>query len=141
MCSPSHPTWAPSRRSSVQGKRSAILVNCLGAQHVQVVWPLFTFCRQLRPGFKFSPPAHAGPKAAASGDEGVGLPGELVRVHHAVVLLPDPRLMAHGSNLFVHVPIIMCQVSHVMLRTQAVGMKSLQAAVRPADLAPIGFDC
>ncbi len=49
--------------------------------------------------------------------------------------------MAHGSNLFVHVPIIMCQVPHVMLRTQAVGMKSLQAAEQPADLAPIGFDC
>ncbi len=29
----------------------------------------------------------------------------------------------------------------VMLLTQAVGMKSLQAAERPADLAPIRFNC
>jgi hypothetical protein len=32
------------------------------------------------------------PKAAAVGDEQVGLPGELVRVQHASVLLPDPCL-------------------------------------------------
>jgi hypothetical protein len=28
-----------------------------------------------------------------------------------------------------------------MLRTQAVGVKSLQAAERPADLAPVRFNC
>jgi hypothetical protein len=45
---------------------------------------------------------------------------------HAVVLLPDP-----------------CQVPpHVlMLRTQAVGIKSLQATERPANLAPVCFNC
>jgi hypothetical protein len=29
----------------------------------------------------------------------------------------------------------------LMLRTQAVGMKSFQAAERPADLAPVRFNC
>jgi hypothetical protein len=38
-----------------------------------------------------------GPNAAALEAEGVGLPDELVRARHAVVLLPDLRHAAHGS--------------------------------------------
>jgi hypothetical protein len=43
------------------------------------------FGHLLRPGFEISPCARAGPKAAAAGDEEVGLPGELVRPQYAVV--------------------------------------------------------
>ncbi len=43
------------------------------------------------------PRAIDGPKAAAAEDEGVGLPGELVRAQHAAILLPDFRHTAHGS--------------------------------------------
>ncbi len=74
-----------------------------------------------------------GPKAAASEAEGVGLPGELVRAQHTVVLLPDLRHIAYDSLTLRPRP--------VMLRTQAVGMKSMQAAVRPADLALVRFNC
>jgi hypothetical protein len=62
---------------------------------------------------------------------------------HAVVILPDPRHAARGCYFSAHVQINVPGMSpHViMLRTQAVGMKSLQAAVWPADLAPIRFNC
>jgi hypothetical protein len=102
-CSSSSPKWAPSRRYSVQWTRSAIPVNCCGAQHVPVASPLFTFGCQPRPGFEFSPHARAGPKAAAVGDEECNLLGELVRAQHAVVLLPNPGLAARVRYLFVHV--------------------------------------
>ncbi len=47
--------------------------------------------------FQASPSACAGPKAAVAEDEGVGLPGELVRAQHTVILLPDLSHAAHGS--------------------------------------------
>jgi hypothetical protein len=53
-------------------------MNCCGAQHSPVVKPPFTFGCILWPGFKFSPGAHAGPRAAAVEYEGVGLTGVLV---------------------------------------------------------------
>ncbi len=55
-----------------------IPVNCCGAQHAPVVRPPFTFGRILRPGFEFSPCAHAGPRDAAVEDERFGLSGVLV---------------------------------------------------------------
>jgi hypothetical protein len=55
-------------------------VNRHRAQHVPVAWPTFISGRLLPPGFEFFSRARAGPKAAAVGDEEVGLPGELVRV-------------------------------------------------------------
>jgi hypothetical protein len=55
--------------------------------------------------------ACAGPRAAALGDERVGLSGELVSAQHAVVLLPDPCHAASGHHLSVHVQIVACQVS------------------------------
>jgi hypothetical protein len=61
----------------------------------------------------FSPRARARPKAAAQGDEEVGLPGKLVRVQQAVVFLPDPHFTPHGRHLSAKSP-------YVMLRTQAV---------------------
>jgi hypothetical protein len=77
-CSPSTPTQAPSKGSSVQWRRSIIPVNRRGAQHAPVVRPPFTFGRILQPGFEFSPRACARPRAAAMEDEGFGLPGVLV---------------------------------------------------------------
>ncbi len=47
----------------------------------------------------------------------------------AVSLSAHPQLNVPGSP------------HDVMLHTQAVGMKSLQAAVQPADLAPFRFNC
>jgi hypothetical protein len=52
---------------------------------------------QLTARFRASTHACAGPKAAAVDDEGVRLPGELVRAQHAVVLLPDPCHTACGK--------------------------------------------
>jgi hypothetical protein len=96
-CSPSSPTWAPSKRSSVQWKRTAILVN----------WPWVSarssreapihFWPQFMARFRVFPHALAGPRAAAVEDEGVGLPGELVSIQDADVLLPDPRRTARGA--------------------------------------------
>jgi hypothetical protein len=93
------------------------------------------------PVSSFSLSARAGPKAAAVGDEEVGLPSELVRAQHAVILLQDLRHAAYGHHLSTHVQIVCARSPHVMLRTQAVGMKSLQAAWWPADLAPVYFNC
>jgi hypothetical protein len=59
--------------------------------------PPFTFGRNLWPSFEL-PLVHVlGLKAAASEAEGVGLPGELVRAQHEVVLLTGLRHTAHGS--------------------------------------------
>jgi hypothetical protein len=78
--------------------------------------------------FTFSPRARAVPKAAAVGYEEVTLPGELVRAQNAVVLLPDPRHVAHGCHLSAHGQIVRARSPpQVILHMQAVGMKSLQA--------------
>jgi hypothetical protein len=91
--------------------------------------------------FEFSPCARAGPEAAVVDDEGVGLPGELIR-RHAAILLQDPCHAARGHYFSVHVQFNVPGPPHVIiLHTQAVVMKSLQAAERPADLAPVRFNC
>jgi hypothetical protein len=46
------------------------------------------------------------------------------------------------NSLSAHVQLNVPGSPHVtMLRTQAVGMKSLQVAEWPADLAPVRFNC
>ncbi len=61
---------------------------------------------------------------------------------HAVVLLPDPRHTACGHYFSAHIQINVPGPLHViMLRMQAVKMKSLQTAEQPADLAPTRFNC
>ncbi len=46
------------------------------------------------------------------------------------------------ASLSIHIQLNVPGAPHViMLRTQAVGMKSLQAAERTADLAPVCFNC
>jgi hypothetical protein len=61
---------------------------------------------------------------------------------HPVNLLPDPRHAARGHYISAHVQFNVPGPPHViMLRTQAVGMKSLQAAEQSADLAPVRFNC
>jgi hypothetical protein len=119
--SPISPMRAPSKRSSVQWTRSDFPVSCRGAQHAPVMRPPFTFASNLWPGFEFSPHTRAGPRAAALGDEGVGLSGELVKAQHTVVHLPNPRDVARDRHCSVHVQVVACQVSpHIMLCTQAV---------------------
>jgi hypothetical protein len=83
--------------------------------------------------FLSSPCARAGPNAAAVEDEGVGLPGKLSRTQHAAILFPGPRHAAVAVSPGIS------QV--VMLRRQAVGVELVQAAERPADLAPVHFNC
>jgi hypothetical protein len=73
------------------------------------VRPPFTFGRILQPGLEFSLRTHAGPRAPAIGDEGIGLSGKLVSAQHAVIL-PDLSHPAHGHHLSVHVQIVTCQV-------------------------------
>jgi hypothetical protein len=108
----------------------------------QVLSPPFTFGCNLRPGFA-SPCARAGPKnccfrnwrgrpsrwASQSSAPCRPPPGSLPRSPQQSYSLPTPQLNVPGSP---HI---------VILHTQAVGMKSLQAAVQPADLAPFPFNC
>ncbi len=92
--------------------------------------------------FRASPHKHAGPNAAAVDDEGVSLPGKLDKAQHAVVLLPDPHHAACGQLSAHNVQLNMKVSPHVvLLRTQAFGVKSLQATQRHADLAPVRFNC
>jgi hypothetical protein len=128
-CSPYSPMQAPSEGSSVQLKRSAIPLNCCGAHHAPVVRPPFTFRCILRPGFEFSLRARAGPRAAAVEDEGVGpflaCWSCSARWHTPSRSLPRSL----WPPLSVHVQITMPGPPDViMLRTQAVRMKSLQGA-------------
>jgi hypothetical protein len=63
-----------------------------------------------------------------------------MHAQHAVVLLPDPHHAARGISLCAHIQLNVLGTHHViMLRTQAVGMKSLQAAERPADLLSLSL--
>jgi hypothetical protein len=81
--------------------------------------------------------ARTGPEAAVVDDEGVSLPGKLIRPSRC-----HPRHAAHGHYFSVHAQFNVPGPPHVViLRTQVVGMKSLQAAERPADLAPVRFNC
>ncbi len=99
-------------------------------------WPYFTA------QFRASPHKRAGPNAAAVDDEGVSLPGKLDKAQHAVILLPDPRHAACGPLSAHNVQLNIKVSPHVvLLRTQAVGVKSLQAGERSADLAPVCFNC
>jgi hypothetical protein len=102
-CSSSSPTWAPSNRTDQHAvKRSAIPVNCCGAQHIPVVRPPFTFGCILRPGFVFSPRARPGPEAAVVDDEGVGLPGRAARGRyfsaHVQINVPGPPPLCHVAH-------------------------------------------
>ncbi len=55
---------------------------------------------------------------------------------------PRPCQAARGISLSAHIQLNVLDILHVvMLRTQTVRMKSLQAAMRPADLAPVRFNC
>jgi hypothetical protein len=73
--------------------------------------------------FEFSPLARAGPKAAVVDDEGVGLPGKLIRPSRCH---PPPRSSpyAFGHYFSVRIQFNVPGPPHVIiLRTQAVGMK------------------
>jgi hypothetical protein len=126
-CSHSSPTWAPSNMTDQRAvKRAAMPVNRRGAQQVSVVRPPFTFGHILRPGFKFSPRARAAPKAVTLSSS-----SQIFAMRPMVTISPPTsRLCTMPGPPHV-----------IMLRTQAVGMKSLQAAERPADLAPVRFNC
>ena len=118
-----------------------IPVDRRGAQHAPVVRPPSTYGRIVRPGFEFSPRALAGPGAAVVEVEGFVLPGVLVcsaRCH------APPRSSPRGPwpPLFAHVQI---NVPGPSPRSHAAhaGSRSgvMQAAERPADLAPVRFNC
>ncbi len=49
-------------------------------------------------------------KAAAIGNEEVGLLGELISAQHAIIFLPDPRFMVYCPYLFTLILFITCQV-------------------------------
>jgi hypothetical protein len=138
-------TWAPSNRTSQRAvKGAAIPVDCHGAQHVPVVRPPSTYSRILRPGFEFSPRACAGPEAAVVDDE--GLRGRsLWRTIQAITLPSSSQILTTRPVVAISLPTSRFNVPGpphvVLLRTQAVRMKSLQAAELPADLAPICFNC
>jgi hypothetical protein len=131
------PRSSPAKGPACNEVDLLIQVNCHGAQHTPVVRPPFTFGRILRPGFEFSPRARAGPRAAAVEDEGFGLSAcwSCSACCHTP-FKSSPR--SPWPPLSAHVP---GPPQVFMLPTQAVRMKSLQAAERPADLAPIRFNC
>jgi hypothetical protein len=135
------PTQAPSRGSSVQCSRGCLIGETLWGSHAPVMRAPIHFRPLFVAQFRASPCAHAGPNTAAIKDEGVCLPGKLSRTQHTAILLPGPRhaaVAASPATSSLNVP----GVSHVvMLCTQAVGVRSVQAAERPADLAPVRFNC
>ncbi len=91
-------------------------MNRRGAQPDPIVRPAFTFGCNLQPSLSslhscFTLHAsHAGPRAAAVEDEGVGLYGVLVSAEHTVFLLPDPSYVAYGRHLSAHIQFVMTQV-------------------------------
>jgi hypothetical protein len=141
-CPPPHrPTRAPSRGSSVQRGRGCPPGGPPWGSHAPVAWAPIHFRPLFAAHFRASPRARAGPNTAAVKDEGVSLSSKLSRAQHAVILLPDSRhaaVAASSSMSSLHMP----GISHiVMLCTQAVGVGPMQAAERPADLAPVRFNC
>jgi hypothetical protein len=138
----SHRSPLPVPHGPQQKVQCAVKENC---QPCELPWgsaccreaPIH-FRLQFMAQFQVSPCARAGPRAAAVEGEGVGLSGVLVSDHQYDILLPDPR---HAARSAICPPMssLTCQV--VMLRTQAVGMKSLQAVEWPADLATVFFKC
>jgi hypothetical protein len=139
-CSPSSPMQAPSEGSSMPAMNSSLVqVNRRGAQHAPVMRPSFTVDCIVRPGFEFC--ACAGPRAAVVEDEGLSFlacwscstcchtpPRSSPRGPWPPLLHPRPNKRARPPP------------PQVLMRTQAVGVKSLQAAGRPADLAPVRFN-
>ena len=111
-----------------------------GAQHAPVVRPPSTYGRIVRPGFEFSPRARAGPGAAVVEAEGFVLTG----VQKSARRHAPPRSSPRGpwAPLFAHVQI---NVPGPSPRSHAAhaGSQSevMQAAERPADLAPVRFNC
>ncbi len=99
-------------------------MNRHGAQHAPVVRPPSTFGRIVQPGFEFSPRAHAGPRAAVVEAEGFVLPGLLVMLStlscssHILASRPMAASLRPRPNQRARSPHVL------MLRTQAVGMKS-----------------
>jgi hypothetical protein len=140
-CPTHRPTEAPSRGSSVQRSRGCPPGEQPWGSHAPVAWAPIHFPLLFAARFRASPRTRAGPNAAVVKDEGLGLSGRLSRAQHAVILLPGPRhaaVAASSSTSSVHVP----GISYiVMLCTQAVGVGPMQAAERPADLAPVRFNC
>ncbi len=111
-CSPSSPMWPPAK-GPVCCEMSC---HCC-SREAPIKFRLYFTTR-----FQASPHAHAGPKAAAVEDEGVGLPGKLDKAHHTVIL-PNPRHAALGKLSAHHVQLNMPIFPHViLLRTQAVGV-------------------
>jgi hypothetical protein len=134
---PYRPTRVPSRRSSVQCGRGCHPGELPWGSHAPVVMALFTFSLYLRPGFK---PLHVQVLGPAVEDEGDGLPGKLSRTQHDAILLPGPRHAAVAASPSTS-SLNVSGVSHIIiLCTQAVGVGSVKAAERPADLAQVHFN-
>ncbi len=116
-------------------------MNRRGDLHAPVVRPPFTFGCIVRPGFEFSPRARTGPGAAVVEAEGFVLPG--VQKSSARCHAP-PKSSPRGpwAPLFAHVQINVpgpsprSHVAHAGSRNEV-----MQAAERPADLAPVRFNC
>jgi hypothetical protein len=134
MCSPSSPTQAHQQKVQCAVKEIWHPGEPPWGSARSSLRPPFTFGRNLRPSFEFSPCALAGPRAAAVENEGVGLSGVLVSAQDAVVL-PDPHHMACGHHLSTHIKIITCQVppchvAHAGSQNEVI-----------AGLATIRFNC
>ncbi len=117
-------------------------MNRRGAQHAPVVRPPFTFGHIVWPGFEFSPLARAGPRAAVVKVEWFVLPGVLVMLS---TLSCSSQILATRSvaaslrprpNQHARPPPPRSHVAHAGSWNEVI-----QAAERPADLAPVRFNC
>ncbi len=140
-CSPSNPIQAPSKRSSVQWKRSAFPVNCCGAQHSPVVRP-HSLSTAIYGPFRVLSTCTCRAQGCCF-RRWRGRPfwwaSQCSACWH-----PPPRSSPCGPWLPSLRPCPDCCVPgppHVILCMQAVRIKSFQAAEWPADLAPVCFNC
>ncbi len=143
MCSPSSPTWAPSKRSACSGRDLPSRWTIVGLSTLQP-WGSHSLLTAIYSLVLSSLHKHMlGPGLLILEMKGSAF---LVQVsaENTVVLRPLPRSSPRyplQPSLWLHPDCNVPGAPHLMLHTQAVGMKSLQAAEQPAHLAPVRFNC
>jgi hypothetical protein len=87
-----------------------------GSAHSSCVGPYSLSAANYGPVSSFFPRAHAKPKAAAVGDDVLGLPGEQLKAQHTVVssqiLSLRPMAAIYSGRVNISVAIFRCRFRH-----------------------------